>query len=79
MIRRRHVWEDALHYFKQDSNLNSKLKVTFVGEPAVDEGLYHIDLYNVVSNLCVYFRRSTKGVSPSLDGLYFKKQQLTVW
>ena len=38
MIRQKHVWEDALHRFKSGLDVNKYLKVTFVGEPAVDEG-----------------------------------------
>ena len=37
VVRRRHLWGDAMNHMK---NLNEKkyIRVTFVGEPAVDEG-----------------------------------------
>ena len=38
VVRRRHVFEDALHCFKFGLDVTKHLRVTFVGEPAVDEG-----------------------------------------
>lgn len=37
-IRRRHVWEDALHYFRLGFPTTKEPYVTFLGEPAVDAG-----------------------------------------
>ena len=37
-IRRKHVWADALHRFRKGIDPNKYLKVTFVGEPGVDDG-----------------------------------------
>ena len=37
-VRRRHIWEDALHQFKYKYSPPLHLHVTFLGEPAVDEG-----------------------------------------
>lgn len=38
VVRRRHVWEDALNRFEAGIKENKYIKVTFVGEPAVDQG-----------------------------------------
>lgn len=51
VVRRKHLWADALSQFK---NLNERkyVRVTFVGEPAVDEGgplreFFHLLLYEI--------------------------------
>lgn len=36
--RRRHIWEDALNSFKRGIPASKHLRVTFLGEPAVDAG-----------------------------------------
>ena len=38
VVRRRHLFDDALHRFKSGLDATKHLRVTFVGEPAVDEG-----------------------------------------
>lgn len=38
VVRRRHLFEDALHRFHMGINFNKHLHVTFVGEQAVDAG-----------------------------------------
>ena len=38
IVRRRHLWEDALHRFRSGIDFQKHLHVTFVGEPAVDAG-----------------------------------------
>ena len=37
-IRRRHVYDDGLHFFKRPISEHSHICVTFLGEPAVDAG-----------------------------------------
>lgn len=37
-IRRKHVWEDTLYKFKCGLNICQQLRVTFIGEPAIDDG-----------------------------------------
>ena len=37
-VRRKHIWEDSLHCFKQGIPVSKHLRVTFIGEPAVDAG-----------------------------------------
>ena len=37
-VRRKHVWEDALHHFKSGLPTTKHLRITFLGEPAVDAG-----------------------------------------
>lgn len=38
VIRRKHLWEDALRYFRGGINFKKYIRVTFISEPAVDEG-----------------------------------------
>ena len=38
VVRRKHIFEDALTQFKNGVDANKYLKVTFLGEPAVDDG-----------------------------------------
>ena len=38
IVRRRYLWEDALKRFKSGIDEKKHIKVTFVGEPAVDQG-----------------------------------------
>lgn len=37
-VRRGHLWSDVLHKLRNGLDLSKHLKVTFVGEPGVDEG-----------------------------------------
>ena len=37
-VRRKHIWEDALDYFRRGIPTSKHLRVTFFGEPAVDAG-----------------------------------------
>jgi hypothetical protein len=37
-VRRRHLLQDALYYFKSYSLTKKRLRITFVGEPGVDAG-----------------------------------------
>jgi len=36
--RRKHLWEDALNRFKGGLDFTKYIRISFVGEPAVDEG-----------------------------------------
>jgi len=38
VIRRKHVFEDALHRFSAGLDFSLNFKITFVGEPAADKG-----------------------------------------
>ena len=38
IVRRKHLWEDALHRFHSGIDFHKHIHVTFVGEPAVDAG-----------------------------------------
>ena len=38
VVRRKHVFDDALHRVKSDLDVNKRIKITFVDEPAVDAG-----------------------------------------
>ena len=38
IVRRSNVWEDSLKQFIKGLSYNKTIKVTFVGEPAVDSG-----------------------------------------
>lgn len=37
-VRRKRLWEDALRRFKEGLPFHKPLSVTFVGEPAIDQG-----------------------------------------
>ena len=38
VVRRNHLWEDALKRFKSGLDFRKYVRVLFVGEPAVDDG-----------------------------------------
>ena len=38
IIRRKHLWADALHHFHSGLDFKNHFHVTFVGEPAIDAG-----------------------------------------
>ena len=48
VIRRKHVFEDALHRYKSGLDFKKYLKVTFVGEPAADEGGPPREFFNLL-------------------------------
>ena len=55
IIRRKHVWEDALHQLKCGFDVHKHPKVTFVGEPAVDDGgprreFFHLLIGSIAGN-----------------------------
>ena len=37
-VRRAHIWQDALKCFERKFDVRSYIRVTFLGEPAVDDG-----------------------------------------
>lgn len=37
-VRRTHIWEDAMKAFKRSFDVSKHLRITFLGEPAVDGG-----------------------------------------
>lgn len=38
VIRRKYVFEDTLHQFRCGLSLSKHLRITFIGEPAIDDG-----------------------------------------
>lgn len=55
VVRRNHVWDDALCRFKAGISVKKYIKVTFVGEPAVDQGgplreFFHLLLCDIAQN-----------------------------
>ena len=55
VVRRKHLWEDALSRFKSGLNERKYIKVTFVGEEAVDQGgplreFFHLLLCAICGN-----------------------------
>ena len=53
--RRRHIWEDALNSFKRGIPASKHIRVTFLGEPAVDAGgplreFFHLLLKEIFRN-----------------------------
>ena len=54
-IRRTKLWEDTLHAFRHGLQLHKHLRVTFIGEPAVDTGsplreFFHLLMKAVAGN-----------------------------
>ncbi len=37
-VRRTHIWEDAMKAFNRPFDVRKHLRITFLGEPAVDDG-----------------------------------------
>ena len=67
IIRRKHVWEDALRRFKSGLNVKKYIKVTFVGEPAVDYGgplreFFHILISEISQNNYLFCGDATSRV-----------------
>ena len=55
VVRRKHVFDDALHRVKSNLDVNKRLKITFVDEPAVDAGgplreFFHLLLSSIAQN-----------------------------
>ena len=38
VVRRKFIFEDTMHKLRNDLDLSKHLRVTFVGEPAIDDG-----------------------------------------
>ena len=54
-VRRRHVFEDAIQHFKRPISEHKHIRVTFLGEPAVDAGgplreFFHLLLSEIAQN-----------------------------
>ena len=59
VVRRKHLWEDALHRFQSGINFRKYIRVTFVGEPAVDDGgplrdFFHRLMGAIATNNCLF-------------------------
>lgn len=55
VVRHKHLWKDALYYFKSGMCYEKYIRVTFMGEPAVDEGgplceFLHLLMAEIASN-----------------------------
>lgn len=38
IVRRKHILEDTLHKLRNGIDISKHLRVTFIGEPAIDDG-----------------------------------------
>lgn len=38
IVRRKHIWQDSLKAFQRKLDFSQYIRITFVGEPAIDEG-----------------------------------------
>ena len=38
VVRRKHIWKDALHRFRSGVDYHKHLRILFMGESAVDDG-----------------------------------------
>lgn len=77
-VRRRHIWEDSLHCFKQGVPVSKRLRVTFIGEPAVDAGgplreYFHLLLAEICRNNTL-FQGDEKARIPVHNVLALSKQ-----
>ena len=59
VVRRKHLWEDALHHFQSGINFRKYIRITFVGEPAVDDGgplrdFFHRLMGAIATNNCLF-------------------------
>ena len=59
VIRRRHLWEDALERFQLGINFHKYIHVTFIQDPAVDEGgplreFLRLLMGRVATNNCLF-------------------------
>ena len=59
VVRRKHLWEDALRRFRSGINFQKYIRITFVGEPAVDDGgplweFLHRLMGAIASNNCLF-------------------------
>ncbi len=62
VVRRRHLWQDALHRFKCGMDFTKYIRVAFVGEPAVDEGgplreFLHLLMGSIATNNALFSGR----------------------
>lgn len=63
-VRRRHILEDTIHNLRAGHDTTKYLKVTFVGEPAVDAGgplreFFHLLLQELANNSSLFCGPST--------------------
>ena len=77
-VRRKHIWEDSLHCFKKGVPVSKRLRVTFIGEPAVDAGgplreYFHLLLGEICRNNTL-FQGDEKALVPVHNVLALTKQ-----
>ena len=78
IVRRKHVFEDALHRYKSGLELTKYLKVTFVGEPAADEGgplreFFYLLVQSISKNNSLFCGEEGNRV-PQVNAVELKKQ-----
>ena len=62
VVRRKHLWEDALRRFRLGINFQKYIRITFVGEAAVDDGgplreFLHRLMGAIANNNCLFHGR----------------------
>jgi len=77
-IRRKHIWEDSLNVFKRGVPVSKHLRITFLGEPAVDAGgplreYFHLLIREIFSRGTLFQGKETARV-PVHNVLELKKQ-----
>lgn len=77
-VRRRHVYEDGLHHFKRPISAHKHIRVTFLGEPAVDAGgplreFFHLLLSEIAQNNTLFCGTATARI-PRHDMVELSKQ-----
>ena len=78
IVRRKHVFEDALHRYRGNLDLQKYIKVTFVGEPAADEGgplreFFHLLVQSISQNNNLFCGEEGNRV-PQLNAVELKKK-----
>ena len=75
IIRQKHLWEDSIHCFRSGIDFQKHLRVTFVGEPAVDAGgplheFLHLLMREIATNNSLFSGEETCRVPlPNMSAL----------
>ena len=78
LIRRKHVFQDALQKARHGLDLSKHIQITFVGEPAVDAGgplreFFHLLLISIAQNNKLFCGPSTAR-TPNHNSIEMQKQ-----
>ena len=78
-VRRLHVFEDAIQHFKRSISEHKHIRVTFLGEPAVDAGgplreFFHLLLSKIAQNNTLFFCDKVMACIPKHNMVELSKQ-----